>query len=64
MTIGDKISTLNENDSAYIPVGVVHRLANHGTKDLHLIEVQCGDYLGEDDIVRLDDTYGRTGTTT
>ena len=64
VTVGDSVSTLNENESVHIPIGVVHRLANQGTRDLHLIEVQCGDYLGEDDIVRLDDTYGRTGTTT
>ena len=62
VTIGESVSTLNANESAHIPVGVVHRLANRGTKDLHLIEVQCGDYLGEDDIVRLEDTYGRAGT--
>ena len=63
VTVGHTVSTLNENESVHIPIGVVHRLANRGTKDLHLIEVQCGDYLGEDDIVRLDDTYGRAGTT-
>ena len=62
VTIGEDVSTLNANESAYIPIGVVHRLANRATEDLHLIEVQCGDYLGEDDIVRLEDTYGRAGT--
>lgn len=47
------------NQSTYIPLGAVHRLENPGKDPLHLIEVQSGDYLGEDDIVRLDDTYGR-----
>lgn len=47
------------NQSTYIPLGAVHRLENPGKEPLHLIEVQSGDYLGEDDIVRLDDTYGR-----
>jgi mannose-1-phosphate guanylyltransferase / mannose-6-phosphate isomerase len=47
------------NQSAYIPLGAVHRLENPGKEPLHLIEVQSGDYLGEDDIVRLDDSYGR-----
>jgi len=50
---------LEPNQSTYIPVGTVHRLENPGTEPLHLIEVQSGDYLGEDDIVRLDDEYGR-----
>jgi mannose-1-phosphate guanylyltransferase / mannose-6-phosphate isomerase len=48
------------NQSTYIPLGAVHRLENPGTDPLHLIEVQSGDYLGEDDIVRLEDTYGRS----
>ena len=51
---------LRENMSTYIPVGCVHRLENPGPTLLHLIEVQSGGYLGEDDIVRLDDTYGRS----
>jgi len=59
VTIGNDVSLLNENESAYVPIGVVHRLANPGTKDVHLIEVQSGAYLGEDDIVRLEDHYGR-----
>jgi mannose-1-phosphate guanylyltransferase / mannose-6-phosphate isomerase len=50
---------LNANQSTYIPLGAVHRLENPGTEPLHLIEVQSGDYLGEDDIVRLEDNYGR-----
>jgi len=50
---------LRENMSTYIPVGAVHRLENIGSEPLHLIEVQSGGYLGEDDIVRLEDSYGR-----
>lgn len=50
---------LRENMSAYIPLGAVHRLENIGTDPLHIIEVQSGGYLGEDDIVRLEDSYGR-----
>jgi mannose-1-phosphate guanylyltransferase/mannose-6-phosphate isomerase len=51
--------TLTENESTYIPVGVKHRLSNPGRLPVHLIEVQVGSYLGEDDIVRFDDRYGR-----
>lgn len=61
VTIGDKITLLSENQSTYIPLGQVHRLRNPGKVPLEIIEVQSGAYLGEDDIVRLDDTYGRTG---
>ncbi len=46
-------------DDRYIPLGETHRLTNNGTEELVLVEVQCGNYLGEDDIVRLADTYGR-----
>jgi mannose-1-phosphate guanylyltransferase/mannose-6-phosphate isomerase len=60
VTVGDKVSLLEENQSTYIPAGTTHRLANPGTVPLELIEVQCGSYLGEDDIVRLDDEYGRS----
>jgi mannose-6-phosphate isomerase-like protein (cupin superfamily) len=60
VTIGDKQSTVRENESVYIPMGSVHRLANKGTTQLELIEVQTGTYFGEDDIVRLDDIYKRT----
>lgn len=60
ITNGDKVLTLTENQSTYIPLGEVHRLANPGTIPLEIIEVQSGSYLGEDDIVRFDDTYGRT----
>lgn len=59
ITNGDKILTLTENQSTYIPLGEVHRLANPGTIPLEIIEVQSGRYLGEDDIVRFEDTYGR-----
>lgn len=51
---------LTENQSTHIPLGVVHRLANPGTIPLEIIEVQSGSYLGEDNIVRFEDTYGRT----
>ena len=61
ITNGDKVLTLTENQSTYIPLGVVHRLANPGSIPLEIIEVQSGSYLGEDDIVRFEDTYGRVG---
>jgi mannose-1-phosphate guanylyltransferase/mannose-6-phosphate isomerase len=60
VTIGDKQSTVRENESVFIPMGSVHRLANKGDAPLELIEVQTGTYFGEDDIVRLDDIYKRT----
>lgn len=60
VTRDDEVTTLYENESTYIPMGVVHRLENPGKVPLHIIEVQSGGYLGEDDIVRLEDTYGRT----
>jgi len=56
---GDKVMLLTENQSTYIPVGQKHRLTNPGKTPLELIEVQSGAYLGEDDIVRFEDTYGR-----
>jgi mannose-1-phosphate guanylyltransferase/mannose-6-phosphate isomerase len=59
VTRGDEVFLLTENQSTYIPLGTRHRLANPGTLPLELIEVQSGSYLGEDDIVRFDDTYGR-----
>lgn len=59
VTCGDRTMLLTENQSTYIPLGEVHRLANPGTIPLELIEVQSGSYLGEDDIVRFEDTYGR-----
>jgi mannose-1-phosphate guanylyltransferase/mannose-6-phosphate isomerase len=63
ITRGDEVFLLEENQSTYIPVGVQHRIENPGRIPLHIIEVQSGSYLGEDDIVRLDDRYGRQGTT-
>ena len=57
--INNNIYTLNENESTFIPLGSKHRLSNPGTTPLILIEVQSGDYLGEDDIVRFQDFYGR-----
>jgi mannose-1-phosphate guanylyltransferase/mannose-6-phosphate isomerase len=59
ITNGDKVITLTENQSTYIPKGQTHRLANPGKTPLEIIEVQSGSYLGEDDIVRFEDTYGR-----
>ena len=59
VTNGDQVLTLHENQSTYIPIGQKHRLANPGTVPLEIIEVQSGGYLGEDDIVRFDDSYGR-----
>ena len=61
VTVGDKVSILQEDESTYIPAGTKHRLANPGKVPLELIEVQCGGYLGEDDITRFDDQYGRVG---
>ena len=58
---GEKEFLLQENESTFIPLGTRHRLENPGKVPLHLIEVQSGTYLGEDDIVRFEDTYGRTG---
>jgi mannose-1-phosphate guanylyltransferase/mannose-1-phosphate guanylyltransferase/mannose-6-phosphate isomerase len=59
VTRGEKQILLKEDESTYIPLGTVHRLENPGRIPLELIEVQSGAYLGEDDIVRLDDVYGR-----
>ena len=59
VTRGDEVVLLTENQSTYIPLGVTHRLRNPGKLPLELIEVQSGSYLGEDDIVRFEDTYGR-----
>jgi mannose-1-phosphate guanylyltransferase/mannose-6-phosphate isomerase len=60
ITNGDKVVTLTENQSTYIPQGQTHRLVNPGKIPLEIIEVQSGSYLGEDDIVRFEDTYGRS----
>ncbi len=59
VTCGDKVTLLGEHQSTYIPLGETHRLANPGTIPLEIIEVQSGSYLGEDDIVRFEDKYGR-----
>lgn len=59
VTRGDEVTMLGEDQSTYIPIGMPHRLENPGDTPVHLIEVQTGSYLGEDDIVRLEDTYGR-----
>jgi mannose-1-phosphate guanylyltransferase/mannose-6-phosphate isomerase len=64
ITRGDEVFLLEENQSTYIPVGVRHRIENPGKIPVHIIEVQSGSYLGEDDIVRFEDAYGRKGTTT
>ena len=60
VTVGETQTLLSENQSTYIPLGAVHRLENPGKVDLHLIEVQSGAYLGEDDIVRYEDIYARS----
>lgn len=57
--VGEKEFLLERNESTFIPMGTLHRLENPTAQDLQLIEVQCGDYFGEDDIVRLEDRYGR-----
>jgi mannose-1-phosphate guanylyltransferase/mannose-6-phosphate isomerase len=59
VTIGDQVRAVHENESVYIPIGAVHRMANKGKIPLELIEVQTGSYLGEDDIERLEDIYKR-----
>lgn len=62
VTRGSKTFLLTENESTYIPIGETHRLRNPGKTELEIIEVQSGSYLGEDDIVRFDDQYGRKGS--
>jgi len=59
VTVDDNVRCVHENESIYIPIGNLHRLANPGKIPLELIEVQVGSYLGEDDIVRVSDVYGR-----
>ena len=59
VTVDDKVTLVGENQSVYIPLGAVHRLENPGKVELHLIEVQTGSYLGEDDIIRYEDIYNR-----
>jgi mannose-1-phosphate guanylyltransferase/mannose-6-phosphate isomerase len=62
ITRGEEVFLLEENQSTYIPIGTKHRIENPGKIPLHIIEVQSGTYLGEDDIVRFEDRYGREGT--
>jgi mannose-1-phosphate guanylyltransferase / mannose-6-phosphate isomerase len=64
ITRGEEVFLLEENQSTYIPLGVKHRVENPGKVAVHIIEVQSGSYLGEDDIVRFEDRYGREGTST
>ena len=64
ITLDDEQFDLGVNESTYVAIGAVHRIANPYDEPVHIIEVQCGDYLGEDDIVRLEDNYGREGTNT
>jgi mannose-1-phosphate guanylyltransferase/mannose-6-phosphate isomerase len=64
ITKNDDVFDLGVNESTHIAIGDVHRIANPFDEPVHIIEVQCGDYLGEDDIVRLEDNYGREGTNT
>ena len=59
VTRGEEIATVMKNESTYIPIGMKHRLANDGDEPLQIVEVQVGDYLGEDDIKRFNDEYGR-----
>ena len=59
VTLGGRVEELGANQSCYVPLGERHRLENPGGEELHLIEVQSGDYLGEDDITRYDDVYAR-----
>ncbi|MCG9101365.1 mannose-1-phosphate guanylyltransferase/mannose-6-phosphate isomerase [Laribacter hongkongensis] len=59
VTLGNKVFSLNENQSTFVPVGEVHRLANPDNSPLEIIEVQTGSYFGEDDIIRFEDSYGR-----
>ena len=64
ITRGEETFLLGENESTYIPMGTKHRIENPGKVPLHIIEVQSGSYLGEDDIVRFEDRYGREGSNT
>jgi len=60
VTVGDEVKLLTENQSTYVPLGAIHRLANPGKVPVVMIEVQTGAYLGEDDIIRYEDVYART----
>ena len=59
ITLDQKDFDLEVNESVYIPIQAIHRIANKSNNVVEIIEVQCGDYLGEDDIVRFEDNYGR-----
>jgi mannose-6-phosphate isomerase-like protein (cupin superfamily) len=59
VTVGKEVRLVTENESVYIPLGEVHRMANKGRLPMYLIEVQTGSYLGEDDIQRYEDIYNR-----
>src|SRR5450759_3030733 len=59
VTNGEEVTTVHKKQSTYIPIGSKHRLENRGTEPLHIVEIQVGDYLGEDDIQRFEDHYGR-----
>ena len=59
VTNGDEVVTVQKNQSTYIPIGTKHRLENQGSEPLHIVEIQVGEYLGEVDIQRYEDTYGR-----
>jgi mannose-1-phosphate guanylyltransferase/mannose-6-phosphate isomerase len=59
VTNGEEVTTVHKNQSTYIPIGAKHRLENRGSEPLHIVEIQVGDYLGEDDIQRYEDHYGR-----
>lgn len=59
VTVGEEVKLVSENEGVYIPLGAVHRMANHGRLPMYLIEVQTGSYLGEDDIIRYEDIYNR-----
>ena len=60
VTVNELVKIVHENESIYIPIGATHRLENPGKIALELIEVQTGSYLGEDDIIRIEDDYLRT----
>jgi mannose-1-phosphate guanylyltransferase/mannose-6-phosphate isomerase len=60
VTLNETVKTVHENESIYLPIGSVHRLENPGKISLELIEVQTGSYLGEDDIIRIEDDYQRS----
>ena len=60
VTIGEEVKLIHKNESVFVPLGAKHRLANPGRLPLEIIEIQNGDYLEEDDIVRFEDIYGRS----